>query len=49
MFNKGSKKFHITLPFDQGSEIETIATQRGVPAAQIFENALVHGSPQLLH
>ncbi len=45
MSSNSSKKFHITLPLAQGSEIETIATERGVPAAQIIRERLMIWQP----
>lgn len=46
MPSNGSKKFHITLPAVEGGEIEAIATERGVPAAQIIRERLSTWQPQ---
>ncbi len=46
MPSNGSKKFHITLSAVEGSEIEAIATERGVPAAQIIRERLNEWQPQ---
>jgi DNA repair exonuclease SbcCD ATPase subunit len=46
MSSNSSKKFHITLPFVEGNEIETIATERGVSAAHIIRERLSEWQPQ---
>jgi Mg2+ and Co2+ transporter CorA len=46
MPSNGSKKFHVTLSAVEGNEIEEIATERGVPAAQIIRERLNEWQPQ---